>query len=203
MRMITCVEIAVIEFDNRHIYLFIFFFNIEEHYRYSNYVFFTRFHYFYFWYAAVMATNEIRQCVALHCFNNLVQFLTIHKFETDWKSVAWRKSFLNICLSGIDGLHVKTGDLSAMFNLDKRTLNEYMTDLGVQEINFQRLKSRKCRLGRKEKGGGAYEHMQRLLGLTSNNQPKQTWLGIQACAWWRPAHIGGNKWPKRISMQPW
>ena len=116
--------------------------------------------------------------VALHCFNNLVQFMTTHRFKTDWKSVAWRKSFLNICLSGIDALHVKKSHLSEIFNVDKRTLNEYTIDQADQ-------------------------HMQGLLGLTSNHQPKQTWLGIQACAWWRPAHIGGNKWPKRISMQPW
>ena len=82
-----------------------------------------------------MATNEIHQSMALHCFNNLVQFLKIHKFETDWKSVAWRKSFLNISLSSIDALHVKKGDLSAIFNLDKRTLNEYITDL-VDQIKF-------------------------------------------------------------------
>ena len=72
-----------------------------------------------FWYARVMATNDIHQRVALHCFNNLVQFMTIHKFEIDWKSVAWRKSFLNISLSGIDALHVMNGLKEFQCNTDR------------------------------------------------------------------------------------
>ena len=80
--------------------------------------------------------DQIRHRVAIHCFTNLVHFLTIQKFNTDWKSVAWRKLFLNICLSGIEDLHIKKTDLAEAFNLQYRTVKEYMTDLAVHEIKF-------------------------------------------------------------------
>ena len=28
--------------------------------------------------------DQLQQRVAVHCFSNLVEFLNIHKFETDW-----------------------------------------------------------------------------------------------------------------------
>ena len=148
----TCANLrpCAIEFDNRHIFTCSFF-NIDEHYRYSKYVFFTRFHFFYFWHAGVMATNDIHQRV--HCFNNLVQFMTIHKFKTDWKSVARRKSFLNICLSGIDALHVKKSHLSEIFNRDKRTLNEYIYHLAVAQIKFPEPQVKKGPSWEKREGG--------------------------------------------------
>ena len=80
--------------------------------------------------------NEIRQCVALNCFSNLVQFVTIQKFNTDCKSVAWRKLFVNICLGGIEELDVKKSDLASAFNLQYRTVKEYMTGLAVHDIKF-------------------------------------------------------------------
>ena len=73
--------------------------------------------------------EPIKQRVAVHCFENLVQFLNLQKFNTDWKSVAWRKLFLNICLSGIDELGLKRVDLAAVFSLQPRTLNDYRTAL--------------------------------------------------------------------------
>jgi len=81
--------------------------------------------------------EPIKQRVAVHCFENLVQFLNLQKFNTDWKSVAWRKLFLNICLSGIDELGLKRVDLAAVFDLQPRTLSDdYRTALSVHEIQF-------------------------------------------------------------------
>ena len=81
--------------------------------------------------------EPIKQRVAVHCFENLVQFLNLQKFNTDWKSVAWRKLFLNICLSGIDELGLKRVDLAAVFSLQPRTLNDYRTALSVMKYSSQ------------------------------------------------------------------
>ena len=96
--------------------------------------------------------EQIQQQVALHCFTNLVEFLNIHKFETDLASSLWRKLFLNICLSSIDHMNVKKSDLSAVFNLDRRTISENMTALTVHEIKFPQPNEARAFLDKRESG---------------------------------------------------
>ena len=102
--------------------------------------------------------EPIKQRVAVHCFENLVQFLNLQKFNTDWKSVAWRKLFLNICLSGIDELGLKRVDLAAVFSLQPRPLNDYRTALSVHEIQFPepQVKKEPCICWDKRQGGNAH-----------------------------------------------
>ena len=97
--------------------------------------------------------EEIQQCVALHCFNNLVEFMIVHKFKTDWKSVSWRKMIMNICLSSIDEIHLKNSNLSAAFNLNYRTCKEYITGLPVNKIKFLQAKVKQGSSWDKREGG--------------------------------------------------
>ena len=97
--------------------------------------------------------EQIKQRMAVHCFENLVQFLNLQNFNTDWKSVAGRKLFLNICLSGIDELGIKWVDLAAVFNLQPRTLNDYRTALSVHEIQFPEPPVKKGPCWEKREGG--------------------------------------------------
>ena len=42
--------------------------------------------------------------LAMHCFNNLVEFVNLHKSKTDDFAVQWRTLLLNVMLSGVDTL---------------------------------------------------------------------------------------------------
>ena len=42
--------------------------------------------------------------LTMHCFNNLVEFVNLHKFETVSFAVQWRTLLLNVMLSGVDTL---------------------------------------------------------------------------------------------------
>ena len=42
--------------------------------------------------------------LAMHCFKNLVEFVNLHKSETDSFAVQWRTLLLNVILSGVDTL---------------------------------------------------------------------------------------------------
>ena len=147
--------------------------------------------------------EQIQQQVALHCFTNLVEFLNIHKFETDLASSLWRKLFLNICLSSIDHMNVKKFDLSAMFNLDRRTISEYMNVLTVHEIKFPQPKLKQGPSWDKREVGHNLLICAKVTGLTiSPPAPRRMMLLsstciVRGCIYWL------NQWPQRISMQPW
>ena len=70
------------------------------------------------------------------------------------------KDFLNICISRIDGLHIKKPlvDLSAIFNLNKRALNKYITVIGVHEIKFPEAQVEKGPSWEKKEGGNLQTH---------------------------------------------
>ena len=48
--------------------------------------------------------DNTKPVIAMHCFDNLVAFLTIHKHETDDFSVQWRTLLLQVMLSGVESL---------------------------------------------------------------------------------------------------
>ena len=51
--------------------------------------------------------------IAMHCFDNLVQFISIHKFDTDTISLQWKSMMLNVMLSGVANLqHVNDNFLN-------------------------------------------------------------------------------------------
>ena len=78
--------------------------------------------------------------IAMHCFENLVQFINLHKYATDAFALQWRSLLLNVMLSGIQHLEgVKEKHLKAHFKLDSRTLHKYQTELPVDQLTFPQI----------------------------------------------------------------
>ena len=48
--------------------------------------------------------DTAKPIIVMHCFNNVVEFVQLHKFDTDAVSVQWRTMLLNVMLCGIDAL---------------------------------------------------------------------------------------------------
>ena len=73
--------------------------------------------------------------IAMHCFNNLIDFLAIHKYNMDTFALQQRTLLLNVMLSEIENIqHVKDKDISKHFNLDIRTIQKYKCGLPVDQI---------------------------------------------------------------------
>ena len=56
-------------------------------------------------------------------------------------------------------MNLKKSDLSAVFNLDRRTISEYMTDLTVHEIKFPQPKVKQGPSWDKREGGAQLVNM--------------------------------------------
>ena len=97
-----------------------------------------------------------RPSVAMHCFNNIIDFLAIHKYNTDAFALQWRTLLLNVMLSEIENIqHIKDKDISKHFNLDIRTIQKYKCGLPVNQIEIpERKKKAPSNCWEKRPGGG-------------------------------------------------
>ena len=93
--------------------------------------------------------------IAMHCFDNLVQFISIHKFDTDTISLQWKSMMLNVMLSGVANLqHVNDNQLRRHRKLDIRTIQKYKCALPLNKIKFpERSKKAPSNCWEKRPGG--------------------------------------------------
>ena len=95
-----------------------------------------------------------RPSIAMHCFNNLIDFLAIHKYNTDAFALQWRTLLLNVMLSEIENIqHIKVKDICKHFNLHIRTIQKYKCGLPVDQIQLPEGKKSYIQLLGKEARG--------------------------------------------------